>query len=118
MQVGVPVAGVDQADVYQENEDLKEELARLAAKVRRVSLWEIDSDGQVEFYKIVGMMSANHHIKQSKSSPFALAAPVPQPVQPVQSGSPPPVPQRTASYHCYSLPRQALPGPENRQDSK
>ena len=63
-------------------------------------------------------MSANHHIKQSKSSHFALAAPAPQPVQPVQSSSPPPVPQRTASYHCYSLPRQALPGPENRQDIK
>ena len=39
MQVGVPVAGVDQADVYQENEDLKEELARLAAKVEGFSLW-------------------------------------------------------------------------------
>ena len=39
VQVGVPVAGVDQADVYQENEDLKEELARLAAKVEGFSLW-------------------------------------------------------------------------------
>ena len=32
-QVGVPINSANQMDVYQENEELKEELQKLAAKV-------------------------------------------------------------------------------------
>ena len=35
LQVGVPVNTADRLDVYQENEELKEELQKLAAKVTR-----------------------------------------------------------------------------------
>merc|ERR1719445_422069 len=54
--VGVPISSANQMDVYQENEELKEELQKLAAKV--------------EFFKIVGMMSANHHLKPGKNGYF------------------------------------------------
>lgn len=56
--VGVPINSTNQMDVYQENEELKEELQKLAAKV--------------EFYKIVGMVSTNHHIKHNKIPQFSL----------------------------------------------
>ena len=34
LKVGVPINSANQMDVYQENEELKEELQKLAAKVR------------------------------------------------------------------------------------
>ena len=37
LQVGVPVSAAHQMDVYQENEELKDELSKLAAKVRTYS---------------------------------------------------------------------------------
>merc|ERR1719445_2506774 len=55
--VGVPINSANQMDVYQENEELKEELQKLAAKV--------------EFYKIVGMISTNQHIKPTRNAHFA-----------------------------------------------
>lgn len=74
-------------DVYQENEELKEELSKLAAKVGSKILFNIlitslskkfwyqslSSFHQVEFYKIVGMVSTNHHIKKQKSPHFSIS---------------------------------------------
>ena len=37
-QVGVPVSAAHQMDVYQENEELKDELSKLAAKVKNILL--------------------------------------------------------------------------------
>ena len=34
--MGVPVSAAHQMDVYQENEELKDELSKLAAKVKKI----------------------------------------------------------------------------------
>ena len=36
--MGVPVSAAHQMDVYQENEELKDELSKLAAKVKNILL--------------------------------------------------------------------------------
>ena len=72
-QVGVPINSANQMDVYQENEELKEELQKLAAKVRNFSSLNFHSlkIWKVEFYKIVGMISTNQHIKPTRNAHFA-----------------------------------------------
>ena len=83
----MPVSAAHQMDVYQENEELKEELSKLAEKVAKllfnilflniiVSKVLISITlllPQVEFYKIVGMVSTNHHIKKQKSTHFSIS---------------------------------------------
>ncbi|XP_023347925.1 probable G-protein coupled receptor CG31760 [Eurytemora carolleeae] len=54
--VGVPYHKNDQMDLYQENEELKEEVQKLAAKV--------------EFFKILGMMADNRHLTPGKQSTY------------------------------------------------
>ena len=83
----MPVSAAHQMDVYQENEELKEELSKLAAKVAKLLLNILCLNiivskvlisitlllPQVEFYKIVGMVSTNHHIKKQKSTHFSIS---------------------------------------------
>ena len=71
-KVGIPINSANQMDVYQENEELKEELQKLAAKVGNTNFLQIfDCLWKVEFYKIVGMISTNQHIKPSRNAHFA-----------------------------------------------
>ena len=106
----------DQLDVYQENEELKEELQKLAAKVTRNTYnKKVDSrvSIQVEFFKIVGMMSANHHLKPGKNGYFtqpSISKPDPcsqgrQSLRMEKPSLPPPPPHRnTGCNNCYTLP--------------
>ena len=57
---------VSYMDQYQENEDLKEEIQKLSSKVNeeKIVLQKIIDHYQVEFYKIVDMMSSNHQFKK------------------------------------------------------
>ena len=73
-QVGVPINSANQMDVYQENEELKEELQKLAAKVSETFIafeYSFIWVWKVEFYKIVGMISTNQHIKPTRNAHFA-----------------------------------------------
>jgi len=95
--VGVPVSTADQINVYQENEELKEELQKLAEKV--------------EFYKIRGMMSTNHHLKR-RNSYFSSGYPVKQ-----SEG----LPMRRPTHNNPPLPQPAhctLPHRESRTRSR
>ena len=48
--MGVPVSAAHQMDVYQENEELKDELSKLAAKVTRLFSFDFDS---LDFLNII-----------------------------------------------------------------
>jgi len=115
--VGIPISSCDRMDVYQENEELKEELQKLAAKV--------------EFFKILGMLTSNRHLKAGgKTGCFSggerpeLYLPTSAPPtnwQPPLSHPPlPPSKVRTASIHRsghtahHTLPRP-LTRPDNMQ---